>query len=413
MQMVPDFLIERAQRMQPDLDDTAIQAQVITIFPTVSSALLGIVLVILFAAAGYPRMSLAPLAIAVAQVASYVIGYTWPKMTNVALIGFAVVAIGANFYIHAYAGGFTSGLWALAWLAIVPLAVYFVGGRQIGMLALLLALTALVAAVIFEQRFAASPLNLPVWLYLAYDFITLSSVLLMGYLWADFLISQLEVARKQADALLLNVLPKPIAARLKLGEATIADRHEEVTVLFADIVDFTRMSSDADPVAVVNKLNEIFSDFDDLADKYGLEKIKTIGDAYMVAGGLPEPRPDHAEAVAAFAIEIVDAISRHQSWTGEPIQLRVGISSGPIVAGVIGRQKFIYDLWGDAVNVASRMESNGLASEIQVTPEVKALLDSRYAFEEREPIEVKGKGLMVTYLMRPLGSPEPESLTGS
>jgi adenylate cyclase len=207
---------------------------------------------------------------------------------------------------------------------------------------------------------------------------------------------------RQTDTLLLSILPKPIAARLKSGEATIADSYDAVTVLFADIVDFTTMSAHADPEDVVSKLNEVFSDFDDLAAKHGLEKIKTIGDAYMVAGGLPEPRRDHAEAVAAFAVEMLDAISRHRSWTGEPIRLRVGISSGPIVAGVIGRQKFIYDVWGDAVNVASRMESGGLANEIQVTAAVKESARGAVCqFEERSPIQVKGKGLMVTYLMTP------------
>ena len=404
MQLVPDSWKERAQRLQPDLDEITIQAQLVTIFPTAVSIVIGIILVTLCFVAGLPTIAFAFLAVTVAQAASFGIGTARPRLTPLALLGFALVGIGANFYVHAESGGFTSGLWALAWLVIVPLAVYFTGGQRIGAFALVVAMAALIAAVLFEQRFAASPLAIPIWLMLIHNLITLSSVLLTGYIWADFLISQLSAAHERADSLLLNILPRQIASRLKAGQKTIADSYDEVTVLFADIVDFTTMSSAADPVDVVNKLNEIFSDFDELAARRGLEKIKTIGDAYMVAGGLPEPRDDHAEAVVGFAVDMVDAIGRHRSWTGDPILLRVGINTGPIVAGVIGRQKFIYDLWGDAVNVASRMESNGLANQIQVTEAVRARLNHRYAFDEREPIFIKGKGEMVTYLLKPVPS---------
>ena len=402
MQLVPDSWKERAQRLQPDLDEITIQAQLVTIFPTAVSIVIGIILVTLCFVAGLPTIAFAFLAVTVAQAASFGIGTARPRLTPLALLGFALVGIGANFYVHAESGGFTSGLWALAWLVIVPLAVYFTGGQRIGAFALVVAMAALIAAVLFEQRFAASPLVIPTWLMLIHNLITLSSVLLTGYIWADFLISQLSAAHERADSLLLNILPRQIASRLKAGQKTIADSYDEVTVLFADIVDFTTMSSAADPVDVVNKLNEIFSDFDELAAKHGLEKIKTIGDAYMVAGGLPEPRDDHAEAVVGFAVDMVDAIGRHRSWTGDPILLRVGINTGPIVAGVIGRQKFIYDLWGDAVNVASRMESNGLANQIQVTEAVRERLNDRYVFDEREPIFIKGKGEMVTYLLKPV-----------
>lgn len=216
-----------------------------------------------------------------------------------------------------------------------------------------------------------------------------------------YLVNEIDAARKQADLLLLNILPGPIAERLKQKPEVIADGYPEVTVLFADIVDFTRLSSHANPVEVVKVLNNIFSDFDDLAKQHGLEKIKTTGDGYMVAGGLPLVREDHCEAVVSFALDMLHRIKQHQAWNNESIHLRIGINTGPVVAGVIGQHKFIYDLWGDAVNTASRMESSGLVDVIHVTEAVKRKLEGKYSFEQREPIEIKGKGQMVTYLLRP------------
>ncbi len=205
-------------------------------------------------------------------------------------------------------------------------------------------------------------------------------------------------SKKMADDLLLNILPGPIVERLKLHPGTIADTYQDVTVLFADIVDFTRLTAHDAPADIVELLNSIFSDIDGLAQKYGLEKIKTIGDAYMVAGGIPVPRADHAEAIANMALDILDILKRYD-WHGEKIHVRIGINSGPAVAGVIGQQKFIYDLWGDAVNLASRMESNGIPGVIQVTRATYEKLKSKFQFEQRAPFYVKGKGEMETYLL--------------
>lgn len=213
-----------------------------------------------------------------------------------------------------------------------------------------------------------------------------------------FLISQLDDARERTDNLLLNILPASIAERLKQKTNVIADGYSDVTVLFADIAGFTQLSANADPAEVVNFLNVIFSEFDELAQRHGLEKIKTIGDAYMVVGGLPEPREDHAEAILEMARDMLATLQRHRGWNGEVIHMRIGVNTGPVVAGVIGRQKFIYDLWGDAVNTASRMESNGLVDAIQVTESTYQKLRGLYHFEKRPPIFIKGKGEMVTYL---------------
>jgi class 3 adenylate cyclase len=209
----------------------------------------------------------------------------------------------------------------------------------------------------------------------------------------------LEVEREKSEHLLLNVLPRPIADRLKREGSTIADSFAEATVLFADIVDFTTTSAHVSPTELVEMLNEVFSAFDLLADQHRLEKIKTIGDAYMVVGGLPEPRPDHAHAIAEMALDMREQISAIAASAGMPFSLRIGINTGPVVAGVIGTKKFIYDLWGDTVNTASRMEETGIPNTIQVTAAAYQHLEHDYIFEERGMVPVKGKGEMLTYLL--------------
>jgi class 3 adenylate cyclase len=205
--------------------------------------------------------------------------------------------------------------------------------------------------------------------------------------------------QERSERLLLNVLPAPIAARLKQREGVIADRFSEATVLFADLVDFTPRSEGIAPDQIVAFLNGLFSAFDQLAQRHGLEKIKTIGDAYMVAGGLPDPRPDHVQAVAEMALAMREEVAGQVDPSGQPLAVRIGIDTGPVVAGVIGTSKFIYDLWGDTVNTASRMESHGVAGCIQVTARTYQRLQRSYRFQRRGPIHVKGKGELVTYLL--------------
>ncbi|MDY6805391.1 MAG: adenylate/guanylate cyclase domain-containing protein [Cyanobacteriota bacterium] len=210
----------------------------------------------------------------------------------------------------------------------------------------------------------------------------------------------LEIEREKSDRLLLNILPCAIAERLKQEpNSIIAESFETVTVLFADLVQFTQLSATVTPVELVHSLNEIFSTFDFLAQKYGLEKIKTIGDAYMVVGGLPTPREDAVEAIADLALEMLSAIRQLAQKSDRSFQLRVGIHTGPVVAGVIGLNKFSYDLWGDTVNTASRMESQGLPGRVQVTATTYELLRHKYVLEERGKIDVKGKGEMLLYFL--------------
>lgn len=210
----------------------------------------------------------------------------------------------------------------------------------------------------------------------------------------------LHYQQEQTENLLLNILPGPIAERLKLEPSTIADSFEEVTVLFADLVGFTEFSSRRSAKQLVEVLNVIFSEFDQLAEKHGLEKIKTIGDAYMVVAGLPTPRSDHAEAIAQMALDMQQVLTKINVQTNESFSMRIGINSGSVVAGVIGLKKFSYDLWGDTVNTASRMESLGIPGTIQVTAETYERLRDKFLFEERGIISVKGKGEMTTYLLK-------------
>ena len=210
---------------------------------------------------------------------------------------------------------------------------------------------------------------------------------------------QLEAANQQNVELLLNILPEPIADRIRAGEGLIADRHEDVSLLFADIVGFTAMSSSMDATELVTTLDEVFRVFDALVDASGLEKVKTIGDAYMIVGGMPTWRADHLERMAELALDISDAVTRNDAAGRFGVKFRIGIHVGPLVAGVIGSRRSIYDVWGDTVNVASRMESTGIAGRIQVSRVVEERLRVGYRFESRGLVDIKGKGMMETFFL--------------
>ncbi|NUM34483.1 MAG: response regulator [Candidatus Brocadiae bacterium] len=217
-------------------------------------------------------------------------------------------------------------------------------------------------------------------------------------------LKQIQLEREKSDMLLLNILPQTIAEQLKENQikqdkSIIAQYFHEVTVLFADIVHFTELSNSKSPTELVILLNQIFSLFDKLAEQHKLEKIKTIGDAYMIVGGLPVPRQDHSESVAQMAINMQKEIAKINQERIQPLSIRIGIHTGPVVAGVIGTRKFSYDLWGDTVNTASRMESHGISGSIQVSSATYEKLKEKYILEQRGNISIKGKGEMMTYLL--------------
>ena len=210
----------------------------------------------------------------------------------------------------------------------------------------------------------------------------------------------MEAEYERSEALLANMLPASIADRLKEPDHNvIADAYDEASVLFADIVDFTGRASGTAPCDLVLFLDRLYSAFDALVDKYGLEKIKVSGDSYMVVSGVPRPRPDHVQALANFALEMADAAAGLKDPHGQPVPLRVGLASGPVVAGVVGSRRFFYDVWGDAVNIASRMESTDSVGRIQVPEAVYQRLKDDFVLQERGHIEVKGKGLMRTWYL--------------
>jgi class 3 adenylate cyclase len=215
--------------------------------------------------------------------------------------------------------------------------------------------------------------------------------------YAKHLHDQLKAEQERSENLLLNILPKPIADRMRKGETNIADSHPDVTVLMADLVGFTTLSAHISPEQIVRLLNEIFSAFDLLVGKLGLDKIKTIGDAYMVAGGLSFPRPDHAEASAELAFNMQKEIARLNQRYNTSVRLRIGICTGPVIAGVIGRWRFAYDLWGETVNLACRLESTGEAGRIQIAESTYERLKHKYQFGPKHGLDVKGHGTMSAY----------------
>jgi guanylate cyclase len=303
-------------------------------------------------------------------------------------------------------GGFAAASAVALWAVVAPLgALMFIGLRQawpwfLGFLGLIVVSGFLEAAQVLPRP--AIPASIRVVFFL----LNLGAVALTVFVVLLYFVSErekmktaLEAEHQRSENLLLNVLPAPVAERLKRSEGVIADGFEGVTVLFADIVGFTPLSASLTPNEVVTLLNGVFTAFDRLVDGCGLEKIKTIGDAYMVAAGVPVPRADHATAVADLALAMRVELAKLREEIDAPLDIRIGLDSGPVVAGVIGKRKFIYDLWGDTVNTASRMESHGLAGEIHVTERAWKLLRDSHRLRDRGVIEVKGKGPMRTYLL--------------
>jgi adenylate cyclase len=296
-------------------------------------------------------------------------------------------------------GGLTADVADLIWIILVPIAAVLFLGSRAGVPALVGVVLVVAVAVVADPYIRQAPPEptLARLLFTAVDIIVPAALALALVVFID---GERVREKAESDALLLNVMPRSIAERLKGGERVIADHCEDVTILFADVVEFTPFAARESPARVVAVLNEVFSRFDRLAEERGLEKIKTMGDAYMVVAGVPDPRPYHAAVVVDMALAMQAAAASIEIAPGQPIRLRIGIASGPVVAGVIGTHKFSYDLWGDTVNLASRMESTALPGTIQVTESTKRRSGTIFRFEPRD-VEVKGLGLLRTYVLQP------------
>jgi adenylate cyclase len=296
-------------------------------------------------------------------------------------------------------GGFGNSSAVSLWAFTAPLgALLFVGAREaIPWFMGFLGLVAVSAAI--DPALAADAPYVPRGVVVAFFALNIAGVATTAYVLLQYFVRARERALATSERLLLNVLPEPVAARLREGNGTIADACPEVTVLFADIVGFTPLSEQLPAAELVGVLDRVFARWDTLARAAGVEKIKTIGDAYMAAAGIPHPREDHAEAIAELALRMGPAVAHVAAETGLALEVRIGIDSGPVVAGVIGRAKFSYDLWGDTVNTASRMESHAAPGTIQVSPRAYGRLREHYELQPRGIVEVKGKGAMSPYLL--------------
>ena len=302
------------------------------------------------------------------------------------------------FFLMVALGGFINGSAVVLWSLISPLgAVLFDEPRHAPRW--FLAFIGLVVLSGFLQPYVRLANNLSSVLVIFFFVINLIGVGSLVFMMVFYFVGQKNLFQQKSEALLLNILPKEIAAILKNESRTIADHYEEASVLFADMVGFTPLSAQLPPVEMVELLNEVFSFFDSLLDKYGVEKIRTIGDSYMVASGVPRGRSDHAQALAHMALDMREYISTHSFRNGHGVSFRIGINSGSMIAGVIGRRKFVYDVWGDAVNIASRMESHGLGGAVQITQTTYELIKDEFVCAPRGTVNIKGKGEMEVWLV--------------
>jgi guanylate cyclase len=346
------------------------------------------------------------LAISVAAIAIFSRTRDTESFLRVELLDILLAPTISMAFVGGFVGSGAVGLWGI----LAPLGALVFNGARSGVRWFLAFVAVFLVSGIVGQVAGSGPV-FPTWFaptMIALN-VTFAGAVVFGLL-AQFVrqreeaLGELRVEQDRAENLLLNILPRSIADRLRADTTTIADQFAAVSILFADVVDFTPLSDRLPPSEVVGILDHLFTYFDLLADRYGVEKIKTIGDCYMVAAGVPTPRADHARVMALMALDMRDAMRSPEAVGPLGLEIRIGISSGPVVAGVIGRKRFLYDLWGDAVNMASRMESHGTPGQIQVTHATCELLGDEFVLEPRGTVPIKGKGDVETwYLVRRRG----------
>jgi guanylate cyclase len=361
-------------------------------------------------ALGLPRSAAIPLTYQLATVVT-IVAFLRTDRFRVLSVVHLVLMLFLPFLLQWSLGGFVESSAVSLWAFVAPLcAMMFLGGRAaipwFGAFAALIVVSALIDGSLTRETDA-----IPGDLALAFFVLNVLGVSTTTFVLLQYFFRELARERGRSERLLLNTLPRPVAERLKADEGTIADHADDVTVLFADLVGFTAIADRTDAREVVELLNEVFSAFDDLVDGSGLEKIKTLGDGYMVAAGIPTARVDHAEAAADLALEMERRLGSLPRAGRARVGLRIGLDSGPVVAGVIGRRKFSYDLWGDTVNTASRMQSHAEPGEILVTEETRRRLVGSFELEPRELLDVKGKGEMRAYVLKGRSEPAPATVS--
>ncbi|MGZ6966359.1 MAG: adenylate/guanylate cyclase domain-containing protein [Acidimicrobiia bacterium] len=392
-----------------DEDDVRLDKGMLTLVSCLI-ALMSFAWIAIYLAIGLPQSAAIPFVYQVGVVAALV-GFAHTKRIRASRSFLLVLMLALPFALQWSLGGFANGSAVSAWAGITPILAYLFGARSTTSLVAFVVL--LGVSAMFETTLASSAPHIDAGVRAASFAMNLAGPAIAGFLALLYFTTErdrsraalaeqhrlLEAEQARSERLLLNILPASIADQLRAGATTIAESQPEATVLFADIVGFTPLGESLGARELVDLLNDVFVAFDDLAQAAELEKIKTIGDAYMVVGGLPTPRADHLAAVLDLALAMCAAISHVKTPSAEPLQLRIGIATGPVVAGVIGRRKFSYDVWGDTVNTASRMESHGVPGRIQVTERVARAAAAEYEFEPARSIDVKGKGRMTTLLL--------------
>lgn len=294
-------------------------------------------------------------------------------------------------------GGFVQGSAVILWALVAPLMALINWGRQAATLWFVAFLAAVIASGFMETGLRAAIPPLPEGVQSGFFVLNVGAPVATAMAALLYFVRERDLALARSESLLLNILPAAIADRLKQGPADVADRYDAASVVFVDIVDFTAFAERTSPEGLVELLGRVFATLDRLADRHGLEKIKTLGDGYLAVAGVPVPRPDHADATARMALEVAPALAAALGTDWPGLQVRVGMASGPLVAGVIGRRRFSYDIWGDTVNTASRMAGVAEPGGIRVAPETEALLGEGWRLERQGEVEVKGKGSMTTF----------------
>jgi adenylate cyclase len=404
--------IERLAGIGGEVDDSQ-DEQLDKAMLTLVAALLAVMAcawVGIYLAAGLTESAVIPFAYQVTVVGSLVWFARTKRFRSVRTFQLTLMLV-LPFALQWSLGGFANSSAVAAWAGITPVLAYLFGMRSplwLGGFILLL-----VVSAAMEPTLATHAHNINASIRAGMWVMNLAGPSIAAFLALEYFTGQrdrsraalaeehhlLEIEQDRSEQLLLNILPVSIAQKLREGDTTIAESQQDVSILFADLVGFTRLAEELGPSLLVELLNEVFSGFDDLADVLALEKIKTVGDSYMVAGGIPDPHSGHLVAVLEMAQRmeaVADTVGKRYA---QSLQLRIGIDSGPVIAGVIGRRKFSYDLWGDTVNSASRMESHGIPGRIHVTERVALAANRSYEFEARGSIDVKGKGKMLTFLL--------------